>query len=160
MTDPTEKPKKGGLEGGKKKKSHDFHMNSFDCTAHSQLYAGKNIGGSPELHLTDSSRPLWGRVKCHRKSSTQVTHRRVRDNASSSAQGDAHETHPLLGAVTLGGLRAVIHAIIELSSAFQVTKEQNGMTPQPQTKTHTDKQEQENEKLSATLWHSVFRVIT
>lgn len=92
MTDRTEKKKKGGWKGGKKKKkSHDFHMNSFDCAAHSQLYAGKNIGGSPELHLTDSSRLLRGRVKCHHKSSTQVTHRRVGDNASSSAQEDAHE---------------------------------------------------------------------
>lgn len=103
-------------------------MNSFDCTAHSQLCAGKNIGGSPELHLTDSSRLLWGRVKCHHKSSTQVTHRRVGDNANSSAQEDAHETYPLLGTVTLGGLRAVIHAIVELSSAFQVATRQKSRT--------------------------------
>lgn len=110
-------------------------MNSFDCTAHSQLYAGKNIGGSPELHLADSSRLLWGRVECHHKSSTQVTHRRVGDNVSSSAQEDAHETHPLLGAVTLGGLRAVIHALIELSSAFSRyddTKDPNRTTSQSQ----------------------------
>lgn len=80
--------------------------------SHSQFCAGKNIMGSPEQQLNESSRLLRGRVKCHHKSSTKVTCEHFHVLTSMYCLWPLSTTEPLFSKLTQGCLSAIIHALL------------------------------------------------
>lgn len=119
MTDRTEKKKKGGWKGGKKRRNLMIFtwIVLIALLIHSFMPERTSEGHLSYIWLTHPG--------CSGAESNAITNhpRRWRTDGSETMRARQHKkmltkTHPLLGAATLGGLRAVIHAIVELSAAF------------------------------------------